>query len=133
MARRVEEEGETSGRKAQKGSVTFVLSLAARQANEGEFADAVVQQAILGVIKAASVELASSRIRANAICALRPRAETTEETWLTKRTPFGRASQPDEIAEAALYLSSPTSAIITGEALVMDGGRGPLSGLVDDD
>ena len=131
VARRLEEEGETSGRRAQAGSVTFILSLAASQMNAGEFGDAVVQHAILGVMRAGAIELAPRGIRANAICALRPRAESEEGSALKKRTPMGRAAQPDEIADAALYLSLPTSAIVTGETLVMDGGRGRLSGVVD--
>ena len=111
--------------------MTFVLSLSAQQVSEGDFADAVMQHAILGVVRAGAVDLASKGIRVNAICALRPRAES-EDPWLRKRTPLGRASLADEIAEAALYLSSPKSAIITGETLVMDGGRSRLSGIIDD-
>ena len=133
VARRVDEAGDTLGRRPQLGSVTFILSLSARQSNAGDFGDAVVQNSILGVVRAGAVELAPKGIRANAICALRPRAESTEQSWLKKRTPLGRASLADEIAEAALYLSAPASAIITGETLVMDGGRSRLSGLVDTD
>lgn len=133
VARRVEEAGETMGRRPQLGSVTFVLSLSAQQINEGDFADSVVQNSILGVVRAGAVELAPKSIRANAICALRPRAESTEVKWLKKRTPLGRASLADEIAEAALFLSQPSSAIITGETLVMDGGRSYLSGLIETD
>ena len=131
VARRVEESGDTMGRRRQLGTVTFVLSLSAHQINAGDFADAVVQHAILGVMRAAAVDLAPKRIRSNAICALRPRAES-EEPWLKKRTPLGRASLADEIAEAALYLSSPSSAIVTGETLTMDGGRSRLSGIIDE-
>jgi len=133
IARRVEEAGDTMGRRPQMGSVTFILSLSATQMNYGDFGDAVVQHAILGVMRAGAVELAPKRIRSNAICALRPRAEAQESQWLKKRTPIGRACQPDEIADAALYLSQPASAIITGETLVMDGGRARLSGLIDTD
>lgn len=133
VAARVEEAGDTIGRRAQMGTVTFIMSLSARQMNYGDFGDAVVQNAILGVMQAGAVELAPKRIRVNAICALRPRAESVESEWLKKRTPMGRASQPDEIADAALYLSQPASAIITGETLVMDGGRTRLSGLIEVD
>ncbi len=132
VARRNEEDGETSGRRPQMGTVTFVLSLSARQINAGDFADAVVQHSILGVMRAGAIDLASKGIRSNAICALRPRAES-EESWLKKRTPLGRASLADEIAEAVLYLSQPSSAIVTGETLVMDGGRSKLSGVIEID
>ena len=133
IAKRVEEGGDTMGRRAQFGTITFVLSLSAKQMNAGDFGDAVVQNAVLGVMQAGAVELAPKGIRVNAICALRPRAEAEESKWLAQRTPLGRASQPDEIADAALYLSQPSSAIITGETLVMDGGRSRLSGLIETD
>lgn len=132
VARRFEEE-DSGGRRVQLGTVTMILPLSASQMNPGDFGDAVVQQAILGVVRAGAVELAQSSIRVNAICALRPRAESEEGKMLKPRTPLGRASTPDEIAEAALYLTRPESAIITGETLIMDGGRTRLSGLMDTD
>ena len=121
--------GSSMERRTQKGSVTFILSLSAEQAYPGGFADSVTQHAMLGVVKAAAVELAPQLIRVNAICALRPRAEAAEP-WLKTRTPLQRAALGDEIAEAALFLSRPRSAIITGEVMVMDGGRGRLGGVI---
>ena len=60
---------------------------------------------------------------------MRPRAEG-REPWLKDRTPMGRPSLAEEIAETAAFLASPNSAIITGEAITLDGGRRFLSGLV---
>ena len=65
----------------------------------------------------------------NAIIALRPRAEG-REPWLKDRTPMGRPSLAEEIAETACFLASPNSAIITGEAITLDGGRRILSGVI---
>lgn len=113
----------------QNATVTFVLSLSARQANQGNFSESVTQGAIEAVVKAGAVELAPAMIRINAVCALRPRAEKTEP-WLKARTPLGRASLADEIAEAVGYLASPGAAIITGETLVLDGGRLNLGGVI---
>ncbi len=39
-----------------------------------------------------------------------------------ERTPAGRVAEPEDIAGAALFLSSPAAAYITGHTLVVDGG-----------
>ena len=38
------------------------------------------------------------------------------------QTPLGRAGQPEEVADAALFLASDESSFVTGHNLVMDGG-----------
>lgn len=119
-----------SQRLRQAGTVTFVLSLSARLASPGRFAESISQAAIEAVVQAGAVELAGVRIRVNAISAIRPRAEE-DEPWLKARTPLGRAALADEIAEAVGFMASPGAAIITGETLIMDGGRLQLGGTLD--
>jgi len=114
----------------QSGTVTFVLSMSARLASPGRFAESISQGAIEAVVQAGAIELAEARIRVNAISAIRPRAED-DEPWLKTRTPLGRAALADEIAEAVGFLASPGAAIITGETLIMDGGRLQLGGTLD--
>lgn len=41
---------------------------------------------------------------------------------ILEQTPLGRAGQPEEVAEAALFLASDQSSFVTGHNLVMDGG-----------
>lgn len=117
-------------RPRQKGTITFVLSISARLASPGRFTESISQAAIEAVVQAGAIELAEQRIRVNAISAIRPRAEENEP-WLKTRTPLGRAALADEIAEAVYFLASPGAAIITGETLVMDGGRLQLGGTLD--
>ncbi len=121
-------------RSRQTGTFTFVLSLGAQMSQPGWFSESASQHAILGIVRAAAIELADEAVRVNAIIALRPRAEG-REPWLKDRTPLGRPSMAEEIAETAAFLSNPNSAIITGEAITLDGGPGLLSGLIvrDDD
>ena len=129
IAERPETEN-AADRSRQTGTFTFVLSLGARMSQPGWFSESVSQHAILGIVKAAAIELADEAVRVNAIIALRPRDEG-REPWLKDRTPLGRPSLAEEIAETAAFLSNPNSAIITGEAITLDGGRGLLSGLVE--
>jgi NAD(P)-dependent dehydrogenase (short-subunit alcohol dehydrogenase family) len=39
----------------------------------------------------------------------------------TNRIPMGRYAQPEEIASAILFLSSPAASYVTGETLCVDG------------
>ncbi|MEL6569169.1 MAG: SDR family oxidoreductase [Pseudomonadota bacterium] len=132
FARRVtdlEEEVEArAAQRRQRGSVTVVLSLAAKLSQPGQFTATVLQATAEALVKAAALELAPHNIRVNAICALRPRAEKREGSSLPNRTPLGRAASGDEIAEATFFLANDAVAIITGETLVLDGGRSNLSG-----
>lgn len=116
-------------RPVQQGTVTFILSYLAKAAMPGQFTAGVTQSAILSVMRAGALELAERGIRVNAIIAIRPR-ELRTESFTTARTPMGRASLADEIADAARFLASPQAGFITGETLMMDGGRSRLSGIL---
>lgn len=118
-----------NGRGKQKGTITFVLSYSALAGMPGRFVESATQSAVLGIMRAGALELAEQAVRVNAIIAIRPRAETVEP-WLKRRTPLGRAALADEIADLAGFLTSPSAAIITGEAIRLDGGRSTLAGLL---
>lgn len=117
-------------RRRQKGAVTFVLRYAAVSSMPGRFTDTVSQAAIQGVMRAGALELAEHAIRVNAIVSLRP-SEERATPWSLGRVPLGRAVLADEIAAAAYFMASAEAAFLTGQSLVLDGGRSTLSGVLD--
>jgi NAD(P)-dependent dehydrogenase (short-subunit alcohol dehydrogenase family) len=86
---------------------------------------------IRSLTKVVALETAGEGIRCNAVCpgiigtdivapvqAKNPEAFET----LLKGIPMGRVGDPDDIAQAALYLASDAARYVTGTELVVDGG-----------
>jgi len=85
--------------------------------------------------KALALEFAKTSLRVNVICPgaidtpmLRSSYETAPDASaayakLITRMATGRVGSPDDIAAAALYLTSTDAAYVTGTALSVDGGR----------
>ncbi|PSP90776.1 3-ketoacyl-ACP reductase [Halobacteriales archaeon QS_4_66_20] len=48
--------------------------------------------------------------------------DTEREDAFTEETPLGRLGQPEEVADAAVYLASELSSYVNGESLLVDGG-----------
>jgi NAD(P)-dependent dehydrogenase (short-subunit alcohol dehydrogenase family) len=90
----------------------------------------MTKAAILSMTKTFAAELASSRIRVNAIApgfvetrfASAILGDKDLSAEVLRRTPLGRVGQPDEIASGALYLASDSASYLTGHILVIDGG-----------
>jgi NAD(P)-dependent dehydrogenase (short-subunit alcohol dehydrogenase family) len=96
---------------------------------------------VVGFVRSLAKRLAPERIRVNAVCpgptdtpmlrvfVSRPDQQSTEgqdREMLIKqhagRLPMGRPAQPEEIANAALFLLSDEASYVTGAALPVDGG-----------
>ncbi len=107
------------------GNIVNTASISGLIARAGDMPYNVSKFGIVGLTKTAALENAGKNIRVNCIC---PGAVQTP--WVKKVTkglnelqPMGRIAQPEEIAEAVLWLCSDRSAFMTGHALVLDGGR----------
>jgi NAD(P)-dependent dehydrogenase (short-subunit alcohol dehydrogenase family) len=50
------------------------------------------------------------------------RSEAEAEEALARTSPLGRLLEPEEVAEAVAFLSSPAAGAINGQAIVLDGG-----------
>lgn len=118
-------------RTAGSGSVVNVASSAGRMGVPGLAAYAASKHAVLGLTKSAALEVARQGIRVNAVCPgsvrtpmLRRFLGHDEEMLarLGRRAPMGRLGEPEEIAEAIVWLLSDAAAFVTGDALSPDGG-----------
>ena len=94
--------------------------------------------AMLGFMRSAAVELATSGVTINAVMPGNVQtpgfADTSEEHQrrMLASIPMGRYAEPEEVGWAVRFLASPEAAYITGQTLIVDGGQvlpeGPLQG-----
>jgi 3alpha(or 20beta)-hydroxysteroid dehydrogenase len=84
--------------------------------------------AVIGLTKAAAIELGPSGIRVNAVCPGVVRTAMTSKLpervaqSLIERTPLRRFGEADEIVSLNLYLAGDESSFCTGAAFTADGG-----------
>jgi NAD(P)-dependent dehydrogenase (short-subunit alcohol dehydrogenase family) len=90
--------------------------------------------AVTNMTRAMAIDHGKQKIRVNAVCPgdtdtpmLRDEARQlgeTEDRFLAEAAnrPLRRYAQPEEIAQAVLYLASDAASYVTGTALVVDGG-----------
>ncbi|MFA6507237.1 MAG: 3-oxoacyl-[acyl-carrier-protein] reductase [Treponemataceae bacterium] len=110
------------------GSIINMSSVIGIHGNGGQANYAASKAGIIGVTKSLAQEVASRGVRVNAIA---PGYITTDMTdaipeavkeKLMDHIPLKRLGQPDDIAEATLFLASDGSTYITGQVLAVDGG-----------
>ena len=84
---------------------------------------------MLGLTRAASVELGPRKIRVNAVAPGPTWTPMTEQVLTpekvknrSERTPLGRIGQPEDVSNAVYFLASDESAFISGATLSVDGG-----------
>jgi len=116
------------------GSVINMASIAGIVGLRDRLAYATTKFAVVGLTKAMALDHSHSGVRFNAICP--GRVETPFVTARLKEYPdpeaayremcstqlTGRMIRPEEVAAAALYLAADESAMVTGSALMIDGG-----------
>jgi NAD(P)-dependent dehydrogenase (short-subunit alcohol dehydrogenase family) len=86
--------------------------------------------AVVNLTRALAVEWAEHRIRVNAVAptfVLTPLsapmlADETFRADVVSRSPMGEIGTPDDVAEAVLFLASPSSRLVTGHTLAVEGG-----------
>jgi NAD(P)-dependent dehydrogenase (short-subunit alcohol dehydrogenase family) len=120
----------STARGGQGGAIVNVSSVAAQTGSPGEYVHyAATKAAVEAFTRGLAREVAAEGIRVNAV------APGTVQTGIhaaggdperpariAARIPLGRVGQPEEIAQAILWLLSPAAAYATGSVLTVAGG-----------
>lgn len=88
------------------------------------------KHALEGMTKAMAVEWGKERVRINTVCPTFVRTPLGEQTlrdpsrraWIEEKIKLGRVGEIEDIMGAVLYLASDASLLVTGTALLVDGG-----------
>lgn len=113
--------------KAKAGSIINITSVVGIKGNAGQANYAASKSGIIGFTKSVALELGSRNIRCNAVA---PGFIETEMTAvLDEKTvqgwrdaiPMKRGGQPEEVANACVFLGSDMSSYISGQVLQVDG------------
>lgn len=110
--------------------MVFISSTASKNVNLGASPSYGASKAAMdGVVRHLAAEFARDQILVNAICPGPLDTEITR-TWTPEHRekvlsslPLGRMGTPEQIARAALFLASEQSDYISGETILMNGGR----------
>lgn len=116
---------------AQSGAIVNVVSTEAVTASADHALFAATQGAIVQLTKGVAMTLSQVGARANAVAISAIKSEI-DDVELTSRelkqeligsTPLARQGEPEEPAGSVFFLASKDASFITGQTLVVDGGR----------
>jgi NAD(P)-dependent dehydrogenase (short-subunit alcohol dehydrogenase family) len=96
----------------------------------GDAAGIARKHGVVGLTKAAALEYAKTGIRINCVCPgvirtplMTPAMSDPERLErMQAAVPIGRVGEPEEIAEAVVWLCSDSASFVTGHAMTVDGG-----------
>ena len=114
--------------KQRSGSIINMSSIVGLKGNAGQTNYAASKAGIVGFSKSVALELGSRNIRSNVVAP--GFIETEMTTKLDEATvqnwrdgiPLKRGGQPEDVANACVFLASDLSSYITGQVLHVDGG-----------
>ncbi|MGA2828021.1 MAG: SDR family oxidoreductase [Streptosporangiaceae bacterium] len=110
------------------GTVINVSSINAVRGYRGVAVYSAAKAGLDGFSRSLARELGAFNIRVNSIVPgffdtdMTAQVTTENRAHIQRRTPMGRLADIGEIADAALFLSSPAASFITGQTIIVDGG-----------
>lgn len=114
--------------KQRSGSIINMTSVVGIKGNAGQANYAASKAGIIGFTKSVALEMGSRNIRSNAIAPGFIETEMTDvldekivQSW-RDAIPLKRGGQPEDVANACVFLASDLSNYITGQVLQVDGG-----------
>lgn len=116
------------------GAVVNVCSVTAMVGMPDQVSYCASKAGVFQMTRSIGLALADKGIRVNAVGPGTVRTELSESALgyggesaamkrVLARTPLGRLAEPEEIADAALFLASDDAAYLTGHTIFVDGGR----------
>ena len=111
-----------------RGRIVSIASIVGLIGNPGQANYAASKAGVIGLTKSVAKELASRGVTCNAIAPGFIKTEMTDalpeqaRARLMEAIPMGTLGEPQDVAQAALFLVSEAARYITGHVLVVDGG-----------
>ena len=123
-----------------RGNIVVVSSIAGYFAAPRVIGYVTMKHALIGLVRSLARDYGKQGVRVNAVCPGWVRTEMADEQMqmlaekysladkaaaydlVTRDVPIGRAANPEDVANAVLFLASPQAAMVTGSSLMVDGG-----------
>jgi 3-oxoacyl-[acyl-carrier protein] reductase len=113
---------------ARSGKIINIASVVGLMGNAGQANYSASKAGMIGLTKTLAREFASRSINVNAIApgfirtAMTDKLTDAEKEKLASGIPMAKLGTPEDVANAALFLSSALSDYITGQVITVDGG-----------
>ena len=114
--------------KGRRGRIVNIASVSGLMGNPGQANYSASKAGVIGLTRTVAKELAGRSVTVNAVApgfiATEMTAALGEELLakIRQEIPLGRLGDPQDVADAVLFLASDAAAFITGHVLTVDGG-----------